>query len=667
MSDEFEQPGRLFKAGHDHLWTALDLPDGVNAALGWYNSSNVYTTEGKLVIRVDEGPRNATYFNQWLDSPQYETRVLHYTAAMIQSWNKFCIQGGLIEVSVKLPGAVDSKSWNPHVQHKLNPKTVISNIRFYPTWPGIWLMGNLGRALFLGSTSRMWPWSFDECDPELAMHQRINACNSTPGYGLNPRQGRGAPEIDVLEGGGTAISSSIHVSPGMPDEFRRIPPNSKAPYWDSSFCFYNNNCRTPGANIADAPTDTFAHRGHPSWYQNLRYGSNDHCPSNADKIQSYDDVVAAKGKITANTYDKTQMSAAQDVHADLNWIDGKSSRKKRWGINVNGTCFAISNGYVGTFLCDPDSRNPKCAKPRLPTTPLTKQMAPFEYQMDAISANWDITFDAYTSFYRYSLEWVMGRQGYLRWMLEDAPVFEIPAESLENVPKSNTTRNPAKLMIEEPMYLIVNVAVARAWGATPPNANVGPCRGDGINPPRYSREWNFSNNICNSFPMFFQVDYIRIYQATTGMSVGCDPASHPTKAWIDGHIDLYTDFHNRDVTVAGGATCRIHNDCTTPMAPSGRCVSQRCVCAFGYTGPRCTKLSAVKLASPSPTLCAILTCACIILVMTTDLMRKRKMALARVETELYRGIQLNAIAMYDDFDDDDDVYTVDWEQMPQEF
>ncbi|CAK4270513.1 unnamed protein product [Aphanomyces euteiches] len=84
--------------------------------------------------------------------------------------------------------------------------------------------------------------------------------------------------------------------------------------------------------------------------------------------------------------------------------------------------------------------------------------------MDAISANWDITFDAYTSFYRYSLEWVMGRQGYLRWMLEDAPVFEIPAESLENVPKSNTTRNPAKLMIEEPMYLIVNVAVARAWG-----------------------------------------------------------------------------------------------------------------------------------------------------------------------------------------------------------
>ncbi|RHY30319.1 hypothetical protein DYB32_004410, partial [Aphanomyces invadans] len=69
MSDEFEIDGRTFEAGKDHLWTALDIPDGVNAAIGLYNSSNVYTRGGKLINRVDEGPTNVTYFNQWLEVP----------------------------------------------------------------------------------------------------------------------------------------------------------------------------------------------------------------------------------------------------------------------------------------------------------------------------------------------------------------------------------------------------------------------------------------------------------------------------------------------------------------------------------------------------------------------------------------------------------------------
>ncbi|KAH9181623.1 hypothetical protein AeNC1_016400, partial [Aphanomyces euteiches] len=72
MSDEFEIDGRTFEAGKDHLWTALDIPDGVNAALEYYNVSNVYTENGKLINRVDEGPVNISYFNQWLEKPAYE-------------------------------------------------------------------------------------------------------------------------------------------------------------------------------------------------------------------------------------------------------------------------------------------------------------------------------------------------------------------------------------------------------------------------------------------------------------------------------------------------------------------------------------------------------------------------------------------------------------------
>ncbi|GAB9477368.1 Beta-glucan synthesis-associated protein, partial [Globisporangium polare] len=33
MSDEFNTPNRSFKPGEDHMWTSLEKPDGVNAAL----------------------------------------------------------------------------------------------------------------------------------------------------------------------------------------------------------------------------------------------------------------------------------------------------------------------------------------------------------------------------------------------------------------------------------------------------------------------------------------------------------------------------------------------------------------------------------------------------------------------------------------------------------
>ena len=58
MSDEFEMDGRNFSAGNDHLWTALDIPDGVNKAMGYYSPDNTYTEDGTFVIRVDEGPVN---------------------------------------------------------------------------------------------------------------------------------------------------------------------------------------------------------------------------------------------------------------------------------------------------------------------------------------------------------------------------------------------------------------------------------------------------------------------------------------------------------------------------------------------------------------------------------------------------------------------------------
>ncbi|KAF0698905.1 Aste57867_10505 [Aphanomyces stellatus] len=682
MSDEFELDGRSFKAGKDHLWTALDIPDGVNGALEYYNSSNVYTKGGKLINKIEDGPVNVTYFNQWLDHPTFQSTTLHYSSGMLQSWNKFCFQGGFVEVAAKLPGATNKGVDPEHPNPTLNPNAVgvsvtangqttrltpadrIVDKDYYPTWPGIWLMGNLGRALFSASTNRMWPWTYNECNPDLAPHQIISACNSNPGFGLNPNQGRGAPEIDILEGGGAGISSSIQIAPGMPDEYRRIPVNGTI---DNLYCYYWVGCATPGANIPDAPSAAYASRNHRSWYQGLRYAANNRCPPLPSTQQQYEWVLATRtnqSRLTSNTKDLTQMSAAWDVNADLGLIDNAGTY--HWGINYNGTCFPEANAYIGSYLCDPDNKNPKCPSPRKPGVADTHQMDKFNYQMDAISVNWAISYDAYTTFYIYQVEWVMGAQGYIRWTLAGAPLFEIPSSALTNPPQGLNNDNPKKIMIEEPLYVIFNVALANQWGVTPPNRLVGPCRGNATsNDPVGSAGYNKTMSICDSFPMYMEIDYVRIYQAeSTMMAIGCDPPTHPTKQWIDGHLKWYTDAKNPLVRVDGLASCNNDMDCqaSSTMEPTGFCVTRRCHCATNYGGPRCTKFVGSKSVNiesdtyfgPRLIYPAIVVCVVVVLVVgsTVARLRRRQTAIAAITVVRTPKVDGNYIEASDDDDDD---------------
>ncbi|KAG3129154.1 hypothetical protein C6341_g24250 [Phytophthora cactorum] len=79
------------------------------------------------------------------------------------------------------------------------------------------------------------------------------------------------------------------------------------------------------------------------------------------------------------------------------------------------------------------------------------------------------------------------------------------------------------------------------------------------------------------------------------MQVGCDPASHPTKEWIEGHIDEYEDDDNKWEEVAGKAFCKTSDDCTIggtlskTALKTGKCVEQRCECLYhSWGGPRCS-------------------------------------------------------------------------------
>ncbi|RLN44871.1 hypothetical protein BBJ28_00009698 [Nothophytophthora sp. Chile5] len=573
MSDEFGDVNRNFSAGGDHLWLSMEMPDGTNDALQLY-SHNMTSVE------CDDDEEGLCYL-------QIKSIDEYYRSGMLQTWNKFCFQGGMLEVRAKLPAVLGDDSGNPDLGKGSSARAL--NTQFYPTWPGIWLMGNLGRALFSSSTARMWPYSYNQCDESVfnSSNQRISACDADPGFGLNPYQGRGAVEIDLLEGGGVAISSSIQIAPGMPSEYRRTAINESLGDYD--YCMYSEECATIGANAPGVPTYFYEERGHKSWYQGLRYAPNNYCVVDGNDTQSYALVTAGMKNITENACALTYCPASNDVYGDMDYIDSDKALG-HWNINSNGTCFPAMNGYQGVFLCDPDNQDSRCTDPRNDSTAKTNTMDPYNYQMDALSANWGIHMGAYYDFVSYQLEWVTGDSGYLRWMIGGHPVFEIPADTVVNTPQGGTKANPQLTFPEEPSYIILNVALSSAWGTYPPNPGE-PCRGDGTD--------EENNYICDSFPLYMKIDYVRLYQDLSDdsdMAHECDPASHPTRQFILDNLSDYVDGDNENVEVTGGAPCRDYTDCTIPYSVlytfhTGTCNTDtgRCECTNEYWGgPRCT-------------------------------------------------------------------------------
>ncbi|TFK62962.1 glucosidase [Pluteus cervinus] len=217
FSDEFNVDGRSFYPGDDPYWEAVDLNYWATNDLEWYDPAAVTTQGGALRITLSkEEPIN--------------NHNLSYRSAMIQSWNKFCFTGGLLEASVTLPGSND----------------VVG------LWPAVWAMGNLGRAGYGASLEGLWPYTYDSCDvgtlpnqtypgtslPALATSegdpynndmlsflpgQRLSACTCPGESHPGPMRsngsyvGRAAPEIDVfeatIEDGQGAVSLSAQWAP----------------------------------------------------------------------------------------------------------------------------------------------------------------------------------------------------------------------------------------------------------------------------------------------------------------------------------------------------------------------------------------------------------------------------------------------------------------------
>lgn len=193
FSDEFSAEGRTFYDGDDQYWTAPDIHYDATKDLEWYSPDASTTTNGTLQLRLDA----------------YQNHGLHYRSGMLQSWNKLCFTQGIVEISAQLPNYG----------------------RITGLWPGLWTMGNLARPGFLGSTEGVWPYSYDSCDAGITPNQsspdgisylpgqRLSVCTCDDEDHPNQGVGRGAPEIDIIEGetdttiGVGIASQSLQIAP----------------------------------------------------------------------------------------------------------------------------------------------------------------------------------------------------------------------------------------------------------------------------------------------------------------------------------------------------------------------------------------------------------------------------------------------------------------------
>lgn len=213
FSDEFAAEGRTFYEGDDQFWYAPNFHYDATKDLEWYDPDAVTTANGTAILRMDA----------------FQNHNLFYRSGMLHSWNRMCFTQGIMEVSLRLPN--------------------YGNIT--GLWPGAWSMGNLGRPGYMSTTDGVWPYTYDACDAGITANQsspdginylpgqKLNSCTCQGEEHPNIGTGRGAPEIDIIEG---EVDTNIFV--GVASQSMQIAPMDIWYYPDYNWVAVHNNSVT---------------------------------------------------------------------------------------------------------------------------------------------------------------------------------------------------------------------------------------------------------------------------------------------------------------------------------------------------------------------------------------------------------------------------------------
>jgi hypothetical protein len=129
----------------------------------------------------------------------------------------------------------------------------------------------------------------------------------------------------------------------------------------------------------------------------------------------------------------------------------------------------------------------------------------YTYQSDAISANTQLTKAYFNHFHKYRLEWEPpnddGKDGYIKWYLDGKFLYGIRGDNLN----LTNTEIPS-----EPMYLLMNTAIASSWGFPKPCPDGCTCECYECGNPECV--CGLPDGFCDNFPATFEIEYVRTHR-----------------------------------------------------------------------------------------------------------------------------------------------------------
>jgi len=113
----------------------------------------------------------------------------------------------------------------------------------------------------------------------------------------------------------------------------------------------------------------------------------------------------------------------------------------------------------------------------------------------------------------YGFEYKPGfDQGYITWINDGKSAWTIMQPGLAADTRVEISARPIP---QEPMYIIANLGMSRNFGTV--------------------------DLVDLTFPTTMRIDYIRVYQPSNAINIGCDPKDFPTAAYINNYIEAYTN------------------------------------------------------------------------------------------------------------------------------
>lgn len=149
---------------------------------------------------------------------------------------------------------------------------------------------------------------------------------------------------------------------------------------------------------------------------------------------------------------------------------------------------------------------------------------PFQEALSAVTmlnTTWYERGSGEHNFQRYGYEYLNDNDnGYLTWFVGEEPTLTVHSKALH--PNGNVGW---RRLSKEPMSLIMNLGISNNWAYI---------------------DWP-----SLVFPCTMRIDYVRVYQPTDQINVGCDPVDYPTYDYIQSHLNIYSNVNLTRFTDGG--------------------------------------------------------------------------------------------------------------------